>query len=201
MSRPAHVFNAFGRGQACGSFRPATALWAGALAASCLARAGTDVLTNNYDAGRTGANLSERALRVANVRPQSFGKLFHYPVDGPVLSQPLVVSDLDMPGKGRRDVVVVTTGSNSVYAFDATGRVTTPLWHRQLSRLPDGRAATPTGIQSTPVIDKATHTLYVVAGFQDGKGGRFVLHALDLREGNDKRFGPVEIGGSVTVDG
>ena len=44
---------------------------------------------------------------------------------------------------------------------------------------------------STPVIDKATRTLYVVASFQDQTRGYFVLHALDLRDGSDQRFGPI----------
>jgi hypothetical protein len=163
--------------------------------------AGTDVLTNNYDAARTGANLAERTLNPSNVRPQTFGKVFQYTVDGPVLGQPLVATDLDIPGQGRRDVVFVVTGSNSVYAFDASGRDTAPLWRRQLARLPDGRAAAATGIQSTPVIDKTTLTLYVVATFQDDKHGRFVLHALDLRDGRDKYLGPVLVAGSVVLGG
>jgi hypothetical protein len=156
MSPPAPLLVACA--QTWGVSRLAATLYVLTLLLSPLARAGTDVLTNNYDASRSGANLSERTLRVANVRPESFGKLFHYSVDGPVLGQPLVVSDLDMPGRGRRDIVFVTTGSNSVYAFDATGRDTAPLWHRSLTRLPGGQPAAPTGIQSTPVIDKTSQS-------------------------------------------
>jgi hypothetical protein len=160
-----------------------------------------DVLTNAYDDARSGANLAESILSPANVRPGSFGRLFDYQVDGPVMGQPLVVSDVTFTGSGPRDVLYVTTGSNSVYAFDASGQQLAPLWRRDLTRFPDGRPAMPSGIGSTPVIDKATQTLYVVAGLNDGKRIGFVVHALDLRTGEDKHHGPALLQGRVTVAG
>ena len=45
----------------------------------------TDVLTNNYDDFRTGANVSESTLNTANLRVETFGHLFGYSVDGPML--------------------------------------------------------------------------------------------------------------------
>jgi hypothetical protein len=66
-------------------------------------QAATDVLVNNYDNFRTGANLSESILNVSNVKPETFGRLFSYSVDGAVLSQPLVVSGINsFPMEARR---------------------------------------------------------------------------------------------------
>jgi len=170
-----------------------------ALLLAPVAASATDVVTNNYDAARTGANLSERILNPATVRSGKFGKLFDYHVDGPVMGQPLVVTGVAFPDGRTRDTLYITTASNSVYAFDADGEQATPLWQRQLNRFPDGRAAAPTGISSTPVIDRSTQTLYVVAGLDDGARRAFIVHALDLRSGADKMSGPALIQGSVRI--
>ena len=163
-------------------------------------QAATDVLVNNYDNFRTGANLSEPILNVSNVKPETFGRLFSYSVDGAVLGQPLVVSGISILDGGLRDVVYVTTANNSVYAFDARGGSGAPLWQRTLTELPDGSAATTVGIYSTPVIDRPNRTIYVVAGLMQGSTAKYVLHALDLSDGSEKRSGPVVISGSVKVD-
>src|SRR6185369_180627 len=126
--------------------------------------AATDVLVNNYDNFRTGANLNETTLNPANVKPQTFGHLFSYSVDGAVFGQPLVVSGVSIPNAGRHDVVYVTTANNSFYAFDAQHGNGAPLWQKSLTRLPNGGEAAVVGIYSTPVIDRAGHTIFVVAG-------------------------------------
>lgn len=176
-----------------------------ALASSILwvaagAQAATDVLVNNYDNFRTGANLTESILNVSNVKPETFGRLFSYSVDGAVLGQPLVASGVSVLNGGTRDVVYVTTVNNSVYAFDAQGGSGSPLWQVALTQLPSGRAATVTGIYSTPVIDRSSQAIYVVAGLMEGSRAKYVLHALNLSDGSEKNSGPVVISGSVKVD-
>ena len=157
----------------------------------------TDVLTNNYDNFRTGANLSESTLNVANVTLQSFGRIFSYRVDGPSLSQPLVATLVELPGGSRRDLVVVTTASNSVYAFDADAGGNGPIWRNTLIELPDGTAAEPSGIFSTPVIDRTRNIVYVVAGLRQGDRAKYVLHALNLSDG--RVLGAVLIEGAQRV--
>ena len=142
-----------------------------------------DVLTNNYDDFRTGANLSELTLNVANVTLQSFGRMFSYAVDGPSLSQPLVATRVDLPDGARRDLVIVTTASNSVYAFDAEASGDGPIWRNTLVELPGGAVAEPSGIFSTPVIDRKLSTVYVVAGIRQGDRPKYILHALNLSDG------------------
>ena len=56
------------------------------------------------------------------------------------------------------------------------------------------------GILGTPVIDRQSAILYVVTGSIEEKKGRYLLHALDLRDGGERQGGPVALEGSVRVD-
>lgn len=159
----------------------------------------SDVLTNYYDNFRTGSNLDEKILNVTNVSPATFGRLFHYPVDGPVFAQPLVVTGVAVPDQGRRDVVYVATANNAVFAFDAAGGDRALLWQRRLVDLGDGKIAAASGILSTPVVDRNRGEIYVVAGVMDASEAKFILHALDLGDGTERGTGPVVIRGSVYI--
>jgi hypothetical protein len=68
-----------------------------------------NVLTSRYDNARTGANTNEFLLTPANVNVNTFGRLFTYPVDGYVYTQPLYVANLAIPGQGTHNVVFVAT--------------------------------------------------------------------------------------------
>ena len=181
----------------------------------CLA-ATVDVLTQHNDAGRTGANLSETILNTTDVNVKTFGRVFTRPVDGQIYAQPLYVSSLNIPNKGIHNVVFVATMHDGVYAFDADDpAASTPLWKVTLgASIPVTNAdfgghfgpyhdiSVEIGIVSTPVIDRATDTIYALAANRDGDG-RYVhrLHALDLLTGAEKFGGPVETQGSVPGTG
>jgi hypothetical protein len=184
----------------------------GVLALSPLAES-QRVITSQYDNARTGANLNETKLTPRNVNVQHFGKLFTLHVDGDVYAQPLFLGGVEIPGKGRHDVLFIATEHDSVYAFDAYGNPSTPLW--QASFLKDDFTTVPArdadcpfispeiGITSTPVIDPDTGTLYVLARTRDRTG--FLdnvyaqrLHALAVTTGVEKFGGPIEIRASMS---
>jgi len=50
-------------------------------------------------------------------------------VDGPVYAQPLFVPGVEVPERGKHDVLFVATEHDSVYAFDAKRPNDPPLWH------------------------------------------------------------------------
>ena len=92
---------------------------------SAVASAQVSVLSNRYDNGRTGANLSETHLNTSNVSVNNFGKLWSYTVDGSAFAQPLYVPGLSIGG-GTHNVVYVATMNDKLYAFDADSN--TLLW-------------------------------------------------------------------------
>jgi hypothetical protein len=167
--------------------------------------------TYHNDLGRTGANMSESILTPANVNAQQFGKLFSLPVEGEMYAQPLYLANVSIPGKGVHNVVFAATEHDIVYAFDADGKSSTPLWQR--SFINPAAGITPVGsndiadeyediqpevgITSTPVVDPNSGTLYVVA--KTNENGEFFqrLHALDVATGSEKFGGPVMIQASV----
>ena len=181
------------------------------------------VITSQYDNARHGANLIETTLTPSNVNAQHFGKLFNLKVDGDIYAQPLFLAGVEIPGKGRHDVLYVATEHDSVYAFDAYGNPSTPLWQVNLAR--DGEAPVPggdtdcpfiqpeVGITSTPVIDPQTGTLYVLARTKTRPGLVTALtrqtatsysqrlHALAITNGVEKLGGPVDIKAAMSGHG
>src|SRR5215469_9872831 len=82
-------------------------------------RGQVNILTQHNNNGRTGANLNETTLTVANVNKQKFGKLAYRTVDGNIYAQPLIVSHAKVRNGSVANVAIVATENNSVYAFDA----------------------------------------------------------------------------------
>ena len=99
------------------------------------------ITTSQYDNQRTGADVNETILTPKNVNTFKFGKIGAFKVDGPVYAQPLYVPGLDVPGKGRHNVLYVATEHDSVYAFDADHPGDAPLW--QVSFLDPQRSIEP----------------------------------------------------------
>ena len=92
------------------------------------------VFTQRGDVGRTGQNVNETALTLANVNSTTFGKLFAQSVDGQLYAQPLYVPNVTIAGQ-THNVIYVATEADSVYAFDAdsnTGANANPLWRASL---------------------------------------------------------------------
>jgi len=173
------------------------------------------VLTYHNDLARTGQNLNETILSPSTIRPGRFGPLFTDAVDGQIYAQPLYVPGVNIPGQGVYNVVFVVTEHDSVYAFDADGIATTPLWHVNFTNptfgitpasaddLQCAAIAPEVGITGTPVIDPASGTLYVVAMTLEYFAGNYVqrLHALDLSTGAERPGSPVEIQASTPGTG
>ncbi len=164
--------------------------------------AGADVLTHHNDGARSGATLVETALKPPLVGGGAFGRLFERDVDGGIVAQPLVLHGVPTASHGRRDLLLVATETNWVYAFDlddtSPDPATPPVAKRQLQ--PSGRVVpaicseTPSqrvGITSTPVVDAATRTLYAVA--RNAADHQYYLHALDLTAELRDRQPPVRI--------
>jgi hypothetical protein len=91
-----------------------------------------EVLTSRNDVARTGANLQETTLTVANVAVGKFGRLYAYPVEGNIYAQPLLASGVQT-ALGPRDVLYVATTDNFVYAFDANNNTVSGglIWSRR----------------------------------------------------------------------
>src|SRR5215471_9449525 len=169
-----------------------------ALGAAAAHAAADDVLTQHNDAARTGAQVHETSLKPGNVSATTFGRLYERHVDGQIIAQPLYAGNLDIPGKGQRNVVFVATRKNVVYAFDADDLDPDPahglLWSQPVTVEPAApvpgmcqETYGPIGINSTPVIDRANNAMYLVARKADGT---IWLHALDITTGAPKAGTP-----------
>jgi hypothetical protein len=179
-----------------------------------LVAAQVSVTTWHNDNLRDGQNTHETILTTSNVNSTTFGKLFSYAVDAEIVAQPLYVPNVSIPGQGTHNVVYVETENNTVYAFDADGLVTTPLWQVSLSSGADspGRRAQHgligkavdyhLGITSTPVINPTTKTMYVL-NIVLQTDGTYIdeLQALNIATGAQKFGGPVTVQGSVPGTG
>lgn len=207
-----------------GAFAPLLGVALGVVAPIGSALAAVDVVTERYDDARLGANLAETQLTTSNVNVDSFGKLWSYPVSGSVYAQPLYVHGVAVPGQGTHDVLYVATMNDMLYAFDAGSAHGVPLFSLDLASEVPGEFVVCVddalgfndniigniGIESTPVIDLATQTIYVVvrtetsdSGACHGSNPAFIqrLHALDMTTFEEKPGSPVVIGGSVPGNG
>ena len=159
---------------------------------------GAEVLTFHGDSARTGWNPAEPRLTPEAVRTRGVTRLWTAPVEGEMYAEPLVVSGVAVRGVPHTLVFVVTE-QNRVFALDAdTGaRVWGPVSLGPpvpRDTLPCGDID-PVGITGTPVIDRASSTLYA-AGLTTADGGRtkfYILAAIDLTTGTLRPGWPVVI--------
>jgi outer membrane protein assembly factor BamB len=152
------VLAGFAVAAATTAVRPAT----GAAAASSATDGprGAAVLQYHKHASRDGLYV-EPALTQAAARRFHRDLTFDAPLSGPTYAQPLFWA---ATGPTDRDLLVVATEQNQVYAFDAASGAT--VWRRSIAppvsqaRLPCGNID-PLGITGTPVIDPASRTVFL----------------------------------------
>ncbi len=160
------------------------------------------MLTYHNDNGRTGQNLNEQVLTLANVNSTNFGKVGFLNVSGLVDAEPLYVQNLTVAGASH-NVVFVVTEQDMAYAFDAD--TFAQLWSTSVlgsNEVPSDdrncyQISPNIGITSTPVIDLSAGqhgTIFLVAMSKDGNGNYHQrLHALDLTTGAEQNGSPTTI--------
>ncbi|HEX8817068.1 MAG TPA: hypothetical protein VF753_16345, partial [Terriglobales bacterium] len=176
--------------------------------------------TSKNDNSRTGQNLQETILTPANVNVNTFGRLFSLTIDAGVQAQPLYVANVNLPNPqngaaGYHNVIYIATENDTVYAYDADGKVSGALWKVSFIDPPtvvpvpgaclytDGLL----GISPTPVIDPNTNTMFVEVRTLENPtsqcSGTYVqrMHALDITTGEEKFGGPVVVQGQVAGTG
>jgi hypothetical protein len=147
------------------------------------------VTTYHYDNLRTGWNAQETQLTPATVGSALFGMTATVALNDQVDSQPLLMPNEMItggPDPGVHDVVYVATAGNTVYAIDAaSGQILlSPNFGPPVPRkaLPHecGQNGPNTGITSTPVIDTAANSMYVMVYTYQSNVQAYYLHELNL---------------------
>ncbi len=155
------------------------------LAGSVFAAAQVSVTTYHNDNYRTGWNSQETALTPTAVHGTSFGVLNTITLDDQVDAQPLVVANVNITAgnyQGVHTAVYVATENNSIYAIDTTSGTVllqVNLGPTVVNPLGCGKSGD-VGINSTPVIDLSSNTLYAMSYTQQSSGPAYYLHALNL---------------------
>jgi Bacterial Ig-like domain (group 3) len=150
------------------------------------------ITTYHYDNYRTGWNQNETTLTPLNVNSSSFGVLYAVSLDDQVDAQPLYVPGVNVTAgqhTGTHNVIYVATEGDSVFAIDAqSGTVLLKVSLGTPIPYPLGcnNNGPNVGINSTPVIDLTSNTLYVMVYTQQSGAPQYMLHALDLGSLTDK---------------
>jgi hypothetical protein len=163
-----------------------SALWLLAIACTPFCALAESVATYHGDTLRTGWNKNEKTLTVANVGGGGFGLQAMTTLNSQVDAQPLVIPKQKIAGHGVHTVVYVVTGGDTLYAID--GKTGAVLQSRNFgtpvpeSALPGGcnNNGSTVGITSTPAIDTASGTMYLIADTYENNAAVFRLHAVSL---------------------
>ncbi len=185
------------------------------------------ITTYHNDNNRTGWNRNETTLTTANVKVNTgntsncghpghtcFGLLFTTALDEQVDAEPLYVPNQKITGQtGAHNVAYVATEKDSIYAIDSSnGKI---LKQKTLgnavpiANLPTGpysgggpcnNNSDFVGIDSTPLIDQATQTMYVITYNLDANNTpAYYIHALDLSTLQDRPFSPQKVAATVKL--
>ena len=154
--------------------------------------AATDVTTHHYNSMRTGWNSSEVKLTPSTIQNGSFGLLKTIALDEQIDAQPLVISNLEIAGESH-EVAYVVSENNTVYAIDVpSGSVLQqrnlgpPVTAGRNGLIQCGNNSNNIGITSTPVIDRGSNSLYLIAYTAENSQPVYRIHALDLISLGDK---------------
>jgi hypothetical protein len=167
----------------------------------------SDVLVYHNDISRDGVQSYERTLTPANVNVSQFGKLYAFSVDSYLFAQPLYVGGLAMPDGAVHNLLLAATTHGTVYAFDADGNNPAAGYLWSVSYIPSGErypvandyfgCGNPpeSGIVGTPVVDRASQTMYFVTKTVTTTGSTFFhrLHAVSLLDGSEQPGSPQTI--------
>ena len=176
------------------------------------------VLTQHNDNGRTGRNLFETQLNTSTVNSNSFGLVGVRMVDDQIYAQPLVMTNVSLPGHGSHNVVYICSVNDSVYAYDADDpTVVAPYWQTNFLWSANGtNVVAPRngdmtgacggfyrdysgafGIAATPVIDPVAGTIYLLVRTKEitATTTNYVqrLHALNIATGAERANSPMTI--------
>jgi hypothetical protein len=165
------------------------------------------VSTRSYDNARSGANTRETELTADAVGTRGVRRLYSIPLSGDsrgIEAQPLVAVGVTVPDGRTCDLLVLATMANTVAAYELIGGG--QVWTRNLGRPVDSntdidghRINDHWGVLSTPVIDQATGTIYVLAWVSsDGSvdHARYHLYALRIADGVDAQQ-PLDLEGTT----
>jgi hypothetical protein len=160
-----------------------------------------DNLTFHQNAMRQGWYSSEKQLTTTSVASGNFGLLTTLTAPagqtamGKVYSQPLYVSNQLASDGNLHNLVIVSTATDQVYAYD--DQTLTEVWHRDFTNSAAG--VTPqswsdtgcsdvnpyVGITGTPVIDRSLNELFVVVATKENGVFYQRLHGISLASGAD----------------
>ena len=111
---------------------------------------------------------------------------------GTMFASPLYLEN----GPGGKGVFFAVTTGNDVYALDeTTGAI---VWQHNIGSSPQDSGAGcggihPIGIESTPVIDAASRTIFVAGAIGTATISRHEVHALSVDDGTEKAGWPVDV--------
>jgi hypothetical protein len=151
--------------------------------------AGASVLQHHNSPTRNGVYV-DAALTKAAVPGMHRDMGFNPKLTGDILAQPLFIDG----GTSGKDMILVGTEQNWVYALDTTGMT---LWGRQLAAPAPGGSLhcgfSPVGITGTPVVDLASRTMYVDAMVNPAK---HMVYALSIDTGDTVPGWPLDVMGT-----
>ena len=163
---------------------------------------GAGVLQHHNHLNRDGLYIDSAFTRAAVAGGLRSDTTFKVTIEGPTYAQPLYFDG----GPGGRDIMIVATEQNIVYALDGIdGSV---VWQKKLgtpvlrAKLPCGNID-PLGITGTPVIDAASRTLFVAAMTtpDDGTTKKHLIFALSLTDGSTLAGWPLDVSATISSGG